>query len=142
MSIEATATPHPSRSSTAKRRAVRLVGPIGRAMAGHRWFKLYGILVHRGRTSGREYRIPIVARPFDGGFVIPMPFGESTQWARNVLAAGGATIVWNGRPYHVTSPEIIDAEAAGPTLSAFQKAAIGRVGIAEFMRVRVAPVDR
>jgi deazaflavin-dependent oxidoreductase (nitroreductase family) len=119
------------------RRATRLVGPIGRARAGPRGFTLYGLLIHRGRTSGREYSIPVVVRPLDDGFVIPMPFGASTQWVKNVEAAGGARIVWNGRTYDVVAPEVIDADAAGPSLSGVQRAAVGRLGMNTFMRLRV-----
>ena len=97
------------------RRVTRAVNPIGKAMAGHRWFKLYGLLVHTGRKSGQEYRIAIVVRPFEDGFVIPVPFGPATQWAKNVIAAGGATVIWNGRTYRVSDPRLVDAETAGPS---------------------------
>jgi hypothetical protein len=138
MNAEATATPHPSRTSTAIRRLTRAVNPIGKAMAGHRWFKLYGLLVHRGRSSGAEYRIAVVVRPFEDGFVIPMPFGDRTQWAKNVVAAGGAQIVWNGRTYDVTEPKLIGSELAGSSLSGLQRAAVGKVGMTTFMRLRIA----
>jgi deazaflavin-dependent oxidoreductase (nitroreductase family) len=138
MNAQASATPHPSRASSAMRRFTRAVNPIGKVLAGHRWFKLYGLLVHTGRTSRQEYRIAIVVRPFEDGFVIPMPFGERTQWAKNVVAAGGAQIVWNGKTYNVTSPELIDADAAGPAMSGVQRAAVGRVGMMTFMRLRIA----
>jgi hypothetical protein len=138
MNAKATAAPHLSRTSSVMHGLTRAVNPIGKAMAGHRWFKLYGLLVHRGRTSGREYRIAVVVRPFEDGFVIPMPFGERTQWAKNVVAAGGAHIVWNGRSYDVTSPELIDSETAWPAFSGAQRAAVGRVGMTTFMRLRIA----
>lgn len=120
------------------RRATRAFNPVGRALAGHRWLKLYGLLVHRGRTSGREYRTPLVIRPIDGGFVIPLPFGDSTQWAKNLFAAGTGRIVWNGRNYDVDAPEIIDDVAARPALSGSQRAAVGRLGLGSFVRVRIA----
>jgi deazaflavin-dependent oxidoreductase (nitroreductase family) len=122
-----------------KRLSTRAFNPIGRALAGHRWFTLYGLLVHRGRTSGREYRTPLVVRPVDGGFVIPMPFGDSTQWAKNLFAAGHGEIVWNGRTYEVEAPEVIDQATAGPALSGSQRVAVDRLGLASFMRVRIAP---
>ena len=121
------------------RRATRAFNPIGRALAGHRWFTLYGLLVHRGRTSGREYRTPLVIRPVDGGFVIPMPFGESTQWAKNLFSAGRGQIVWNGRTYEVDGPEVIDQATASPSFSGSQRAAVERIGLGSFMRVRIAP---
>jgi hypothetical protein len=120
------------------RRATKAFNPIGRALAGHRWFTLYGLLVHRGRTSGREYRTPLVIRPVDGGFVIPMPFGDSTQWAKNLFSAGGGQIVWNGRTYEVDAPEVIDQETAAPSFSGSQRAAVERFGLGSFMRVRIA----
>lgn len=120
------------------RLATKAFNPIGRALAGHRWFKLYGLLIHRGRTSGREYRTPLVVRPVDGGFVIPMPFGRSTHWARNLIAAGSGQIVWDGRTFDVDEPEIIDPEAAGPAFSGSQRKGIERFGIEAFLRVRVA----
>ena len=120
------------------RNATRAFNPIGRALAGHRWFKLYGLLVHRGRASGKEYRTPLVVRPVDGGFVIPMPFGESTQWAKNLFAAGSGQIVWNGRTYEVDAPELIDQAEAAPSFSASQRAAVDRIGLGSFLRVRIA----
>jgi F420H(2)-dependent quinone reductase len=120
------------------RNATRAFNPIGRALSGRRWFTLYGLLIHRGRTSGREYRTPLVIRPIEGGFVIPMPFGESTQWARNLLAAERAEIVWNGRSYEIDTPEVIDEVAAAPALNRAQRAGIERFGIRAFMQVRIA----
>ena len=121
------------------RRVTRAVNPIGKAMAGHRWFKLYGLLVHTGRTSGQEYRIAIVVRPFEDGFVIPMPFGPATQWAKNVIAAGGATVLWNGRTYKVTGPAAGRRATAGPSACGLRSGPpAGRVGIATYMQVRIA----
>jgi hypothetical protein len=125
-------------TNLSKRTATSAFNPIGRVLAGHRWFKLYGLLVHRGRSSGREYRTPLVIRPVEGGFVIPMPFGESTQWAKNILTGGVGQIVWNGRTWDVDSPELIDEAAAGPAFSRSQRAGIERFGIGSFLRVRIA----
>ena len=41
---------------------------------------LYGVLTQLGRRSGKFFRIPIVPRPTSDGFVIPMPWGEGTDW--------------------------------------------------------------
>jgi deazaflavin-dependent oxidoreductase (nitroreductase family) len=120
------------------RDATRAFNPIGRALSGRRWFTLYGLLIHRGRTSGREYRTPLVVRRIDGGFVIPMPFGESTQWAKNLFAAGRGLIVWNGRTYDVDAPEMIDDVAAAPALNGAQRAGVERFGIRSFVRVRIS----
>jgi hypothetical protein len=41
-----------------------------------------------------SYATPVVAVPAEGGFVIPLPYGEGVDWPKNVLAAGRATIAW------------------------------------------------
>ena len=120
------------------RGATRAFNPIGRAMAGHRWFKLYGLLVHRGRTSGRVYRTPLVVRPVEGGFVIPLPFGDKTQWLKNLLAAGTGQIVWNGTTYDVDAPQLIDQAEAASAFSGSQHKGIDRFGLGSFLRVRIA----
>ena len=123
------------------RTATRAFNPIGRALAGHRWFKLYGLLVHRGRASGKEYRTPLVIRPVEGGFVIPLPFGDRTQWAKNLFTAGAGTVIWNGRTYQVDAPEIIDKATASTAFSGSQRAGIDRFGLGSFLRVRIATVE-
>jgi len=67
-----------------------------------------------GRRSGRAYETPVVAVQHGDGFLIALPYGERTDWLKNVLAKGSATIVTNGRSYEVDRPEVIPmAEATG-----------------------------
>jgi deazaflavin-dependent oxidoreductase (nitroreductase family) len=100
---------------------------------------LWGVLEHRGRTSGRTYHTPLVIREVPGGFVIPVPFGPGTQWVKNIEWAGEASIRWDGRDHHVVEPEQIDLQAAETAFSGFQRFALVRSGIDSFVRVRVAP---
>jgi deazaflavin-dependent oxidoreductase (nitroreductase family) len=111
----------------------RLVTPL----AGTRWLPLYGVLEHRGRRSGKVYRIPVVARPTEDGFVVPMPWGEATDWYRNVRAASGCAIRWKGRDYQLTEPKLIDdPAAAGASFGAFQRMMMRRLGITTCLRLR------
>lgn len=43
----------------------------------------------------------------DDSFLIALPYGKRTDWLKNVLDEGSATIVSNGRAYDVDRPEII-----------------------------------
>ena len=110
-------------------------GGLSRGMAGNRWFPLWGVLRHVGRTSGRAYAIPIVALPTRGGFLIPLPFGDQTQWLKNLRAAERAGLRHAGREYVIERPEVIDLKTAGPDLPAWVRFASGRVGIDRFVRV-------
>jgi len=72
------------------------------------------VVHHVGRRSGRTFETPVIAVQHDDGFLIALPYGERTDWLKNVLAKGSATIVTNGRSYEVDRPEVIPmAEATG-----------------------------
>jgi deazaflavin-dependent oxidoreductase (nitroreductase family) len=72
------------------------------------------VVRHVGRRSGRMYQTPVVAAQHDDSFLIALPYGKRTDWLKNVLARGSATIVTNGHSYEVDRPEVISmAEATG-----------------------------
>ena len=72
------------------------------------------VVRHVGRRSGRTYETPVIAVQHDDGFLIALPYGERTDWLKNVLHKGSASIVTNGRSYEVDRPEVISmAEATG-----------------------------
>ena len=65
------------------------------------------VIRHRGRTTGKTYETPVWAVPTEDGFVIAIVYGSRTDWLRNVLASGTATIVHDGDTYSVDHPEIV-----------------------------------
>jgi hypothetical protein len=113
------------------------VGPIGRPLAGTRWFPLWAILRHTGRKSGKQYAIPIVAFPSVDGFVIPLPFGDDTQWVRNLFGADGG-LRWRAREYTIDQPELVDLDDAAVTdaVPGFLRVAARLLGIVRWVRVR------
>ncbi|MFN8634884.1 MAG: nitroreductase family deazaflavin-dependent oxidoreductase [Chloroflexota bacterium] len=66
-----------------------------------------GILVHRGRRSGREYRTPLAVLRRPGGYAIPLTYGPEAEWVQNVLQAGGATLETGGQHVQVTNPRVV-----------------------------------
>jgi deazaflavin-dependent oxidoreductase (nitroreductase family) len=76
----------------------------------------WAVIEHRGRVSGRPYTTPIVARPQDDHFVIPLPYGADVDWCQNVLATGEATVISGGQAYKVAEPAIVPIAEA---ISAF-----------------------
>jgi F420H(2)-dependent quinone reductase len=62
-------------------RVVRRIAP---------WLPGLGLVVHRGRKSGRSYQTPVTVFPTENGFIIALTYGaENTDWVKNVQAAGG-----------------------------------------------------
>jgi deazaflavin-dependent oxidoreductase (nitroreductase family) len=92
------------------------------------------VLNHVGRTSGRAYATPLVTRRVDDGFVIPLPFGEGTQWVRNLIAAGAGTIRWDGRDFEIVRPRIVELEEVPGAFGGLSRAVIRRAN-ARFVRV-------
>src|SRR3954447_21868984 len=88
----------------------RVFGPIGEPMAGRRLFPLWAIVRHTGRTSGSAYATPVVALRTRDGFFVPLPFGDSTQWAKTLFAARGGTIRYAGHEYRVIEPHVVERD--------------------------------
>ena len=114
----------------------RLINPLVLRLAGTRLLPLYGVIQHRGRRSGRLFHTPVVVRPTPDGFVVPMPWGERTDWCRNVRAAGGCAIRWKGRYYPVDRPETVDTHAVMSAFSNLERAIMSRLGITRCLRLR------
>ena len=91
---------------------------------------------HVGRTSGTVYRTPIGPVVADDGFVIPLPYGLSPDWLKNVMAAGSAIIVYEGVTYSVNDPQIIPSSAALDYVPAAEQRALRAFAVDQFLRVR------
>ena len=65
------------------------------------------VVRHVGRRTGRNYETPVVAVEHDDSLLIALPYGERTDWMKNVLASGTATVVTHGRTYEVDQPQLI-----------------------------------
>ncbi len=104
---------------------------IVRTFAGRR-FSPVAVVVHRGRTSGRRYRTPVIAFRFDDGYVISLPYGADRDWVRNVLAAGFCTLERGGRRVVLTDPSVLAgsegfAPLPGPVRAALRLLRVTRV---------------
>ena len=98
------------RKSNVVRRGVRWVSKVTRRFnidsAGTPG--AYASLVnHVGRTSGQPYATPVRAAASEDGFVITLPYGADTDWVKNVMAAGTATLVYEGESFAVDQPKIV-----------------------------------
>jgi deazaflavin-dependent oxidoreductase (nitroreductase family) len=138
---EGTMTMSISRPHLARSPLLSAARPFNRLvllLAGTRFLPLYGVISHRGRRSGKVFRTPVVVRPTSDGFVVPMPWGERTDWYRNVRAAGECVIRWKDRDYPVLQPEVIgDAAVAAPGFTALERTMMTRLGIRQALRLRL-----
>ena len=94
------------------------------------------IVRHVGRTSGRPYETPVETFPTDDGFVIALPYGPDTDWLKNVLASGSATIVEDGNTYRVDQPQLVPTAVAAPHLPANEQRTLRLFAVDQCLRVR------
>ena len=66
----------------------------------------FGIVIHTGRKSKRQYETPVNLFRAADGYVIALTYGPESDWVRNVLAAGRCELITEGRRKRLTSPEI------------------------------------
>ena len=97
------------------------------------------IIRHRGRITGRAYETPVGVVALDGDFLVMLPYGSKAQWLRNVLAAGDATLVTEGRTVHVDRPEIIPFSAVAERFSASDRWSSRLFAVTECLLLRPAP---
>jgi deazaflavin-dependent oxidoreductase (nitroreductase family) len=86
----------------------RLTRPLARRLPG------FGVVVHRGRTSGREFKTPVNVFNAAGGYVIALTYGRDSDWVKNVLAAGRCELITCGRRRRVTAPELVHDDQQRP----------------------------
>jgi deazaflavin-dependent oxidoreductase (nitroreductase family) len=90
----------------------RVTNPIVRSFAGR--LPGFAIVVHRGRTSGRQYRTPVNAfQGPGGGYVLALTYGQDAQWVRNVLAQGGCVLENRGRRVELGNPRVVHDPGRG-----------------------------
>ena len=87
-----------------RRFTTQLVNPAARLFAGR--LPGLGILTHEGRTTGRPYRTPVFVHKHGDDYVFALTFGSSSQWVKNILAAGDAEMRVGGHDVRLVAPEV------------------------------------
>ena len=128
----------------AVRPMTKVLNPLIGRLAGRRHFRMAAEIRHVGRRSGRLYMTPASARLAGEVIVIPLTFGNRSDWSRNVQAAGGCSIRINGRDYDATKPEFLSPQEARTLVrSAFsplERASFRMLGIRQVLRLQASPM--
>ena len=81
------------------------------------------------------YATPLGMRPHGGAFVMPLTFGETAAWYRNVKAAGSGRVTYRARDYALVDPEIIDYSAAAAAFPRYELLQFRLLGINRYLRM-------
>ena len=114
--------------------AMRLINPVARRFAGV--MPGFGLLIYRGRKTGRDYVLPVNVFERGEHFVFVLTYGSDSQWVKNILAAGECDMRVRGRDVHLVEPELITNPPweliPWPARLVEQRVA----GVTEFLRMR------
>jgi deazaflavin-dependent oxidoreductase (nitroreductase family) len=97
----------------------------------------FAVLSHVGRKSGKLYRIPIIAEPFENGFVIALTYGRKVDWLANVRAKGGCSLHWKNSEYALVQPEFIDKEIGLRAFPAVIRSGLRFMRIENFLKLEI-----
>jgi deazaflavin-dependent oxidoreductase (nitroreductase family) len=106
----------------------RLTAPFAR------WLPGFGVLVHHGRRSGRQYRTPVNVFRTRDGYVIALTYGL-TDWARNLVAAGGGELLTRGRRVRLTEPQVV-FDPSRADLPPIPRRLVGLLGVTQLVQAR------
>ena len=118
------------------------LNPVIGRFAGRRHFHMAAEIRHIGRRSGKAYVTPVSARLSGDTALVPLTFGNQSDWVRNVRAVGGCALRFDGVDYIATDPEFLSRSEAKPLIAAgfspTQRVMLRALGIKQFMRLRVS----
>ena len=120
----------------------KVLNPIIRRAAGRKHVAVAKVQ-HQGRRSGRVFVTPTSARMTDGGFIIPLTFGDRSDWCRNVLHAGHCTIRFKGVDYVATEPVLLigpeGKAAARGTFRLYERIFLKVTRVKKFLQLTATP---
>jgi hypothetical protein len=96
------------------------------------------VIRHVGRTTGRSHATPVGPFAVGDSFVIALPYGPGTDWVRNVLASGTATLVHEGNTIPIDRPEVVPVTLVIEDLPASQQKVLRVFGVEECLQVQRA----
>jgi deazaflavin-dependent oxidoreductase (nitroreductase family) len=96
------------------------------------WMPGFGVIVHRGRRSGRRYETPVNVFAAGDGYIIALTYGPDSDWVKNVLAASGCELRTGGRIIQMGSPRVFrDESRAG--IRPVERQVLRALNVADFL---------
>ncbi|MGW4532056.1 nitroreductase family deazaflavin-dependent oxidoreductase [Nocardia sp. NPDC004340] len=100
---------------------------------------LFGVVVHRGRKSGRVYRSPVMVFRREDGYRIALTYGRNADWLKNIRAAGSFEFETRGRTVTLTDP-VLGHDASASWAPPLVRQVLVGLNAADYVQAR--PVDR
>jgi deazaflavin-dependent oxidoreductase (nitroreductase family) len=99
------------------------------------------VLTHVGRRSGTTYRTPIAAHPVEKGYIFVVNYGVGSDWVRNILKTGGASLAIGQHTYELERPRLVTDDEANLSLANAKGLPPAFLGIDDYLRMDLAPAS-
>ncbi len=113
----------------------RVTNPVAARLAGR--MPGFGVVVHRGRATGRTYRTPVNLFERGSRLVVALTYGPDRDWVRNVIAAGSCEVETRGRVIHAASPNLV-VDPRRRAVPGLVRPVLGLLGVEEFLELSAA----
>src|SRR5918993_1350754 len=121
--------PLPRSIARANRRVTnRLLGGLATRLP------MFGVVVHTGRRSRRQYRTPVNVFRRGDRLIIALTYGSDADWVRNVLADGGCTLETQGRSLRLSRPRLFHDESRH-AVPAPVRLILGLIKVSDFLEL-------
>lgn len=117
--------------------ATRYVDPVLRPLA--RRLPAFGVVIHRGRKSGRIYETPVNVFREGEAYLFFLTYGSDAQWVKNILAAGSCSLETRGRVVQLVDPELVTDPELRPAPQPARFIERRLAGVTQYLRMRQAP---
>jgi deazaflavin-dependent oxidoreductase (nitroreductase family) len=118
-----------------RRTANHLTAPFARYVPG------FGVIVHRGRKTNRVYQTPVMVFAAPDGYTVALIYGTQSQWAKNVIAAGGCDLQTGGRVEQLVAGSVFHDESRA-FVPWFPRMFIALLRVADFLSLTRRPRPR
>jgi deazaflavin-dependent oxidoreductase (nitroreductase family) len=102
------------------------------------WAPGLGVVIHRGRRSGRLYQTPVNVFAAKDRYVFALTYGPDTDWVKNVLAAGGCELRTRGHTTRLASPRLYHDESRRG-IRPVERQVLRLLGVADFLSLQTVP---
>jgi len=94
----------------------------------------FGVIVHQGRRSGRQYRTPVNVFGAPGGYLVALTYGRDSDWVKNVVAGNGCVLQVRGRRIPLVDPRLVHDESRRD-VPPIVRAVLGLFGVHDYLQL-------
>ena len=105
------------------------------------WMPGLGVIVHRGRRSGRRYETPVNVFSAGNDYIIALTYGPETDWVKNVLAAGSCELRTRGQTVSLGSPRLFHDQSRS-SIRPVERQVLRLVNVADFLSLTPMPLSQ